>query len=334
MRAHVLIEELARIPSEMNRHTSDLVFRSEKFAFNPGTVTDEVHDGANLFVRDLLQNGIFPLPYDVTLFEIGPHGLFEGGATNCLSWSLIWKEVRDGSERMFMRNFVKFPGFTSVFVNPAVAEVIYKTPDSEGWWGYFNILGLETDGLAAFERGVARLADPAMQAEVISSLDRLGFNTIAIDRGGLVSDIMADPVGGFQESCVKSLDGCFYWALNAIGLMGARGVMTPITAAPKFLNAKRKKKGKPPLFEYRTIVVDLADTKIPGAKIGSDRASPRMHWRRGHVRTLKNGVKTMVRPCLVGDKASGFIKKDYVVDISRGLAEVNFDIPVNVEEPA
>lgn len=41
-------------------------------------------------------------------------------------------------------------------------------------------------------------------------------------------------------------------------------------------------------------------------------ASPRLHWRRGHIRHLGDEKKTWVRPCLVGDGEHGTIIHDYV----------------------
>jgi hypothetical protein len=39
---------------------------------------------------------------------------------------------------------------------------------------------------------------------------------------------------------------------------------------------------------------------IDGSEEGGTHASPRLHWRRGHVRRLANGKITNVRPTLVG----------------------------------
>lgn len=40
-------------------------------------------------------------------------------------------------------------------------------------------------------------------------------------------------------------------------------------------------------------------------------ASPRLHWRRGHIREYASGTKAWVRPHLVGTEAGGVIVHDY-----------------------
>jgi hypothetical protein len=42
------------------------------------------------------------------------------------------------------------------------------------------------------------------------------------------------------------------------------------------------------------------------------RASPRQHWRRGHIRTLPSGEKIAIQAMLINGR--GFISKEYVND--------------------
>lgn len=46
---------------------------------------------------------------------------------------------------------------------------------------------------------------------------------------------------------------------------------------------------------------------------GGTHASPRLHMRRGHWRTLASGKKVFVRESIVGDPDRGVVEKDYVV---------------------
>lgn len=78
------------------------------------------------------------------------------------------------------------------------------------------------------------------------------------------------------------------------------------------INAKRIRKNKKPLVEFRMITLDNTKT-IPSAPKGTTHASPRQHWRRGHWRNTKTGKKVWIDPMLVGDEANGVIVKDYVV---------------------
>lgn len=59
-------------------------------------------------------------------------------------------------------------------------------------------------------------------------------------------------------------------------------------------------------------------------RVGGTHASPRLHWRRGHIRHLRSGRKVPVRPTLVGLAERGFIDKDYAV--SRHKAEGRYDV--------
>jgi hypothetical protein len=51
--------------------------------------------------------------------------------------------------------------------------------------------------------------------------------------------------------------------------------------------------------------------------------SPRLHWRRGHHRTLYRGsereFETWVRPCLVGDPDKGFVRSSYRLTSDRAV---------------
>ena len=82
------------------------------------------------------------------------------------------------------------------------------------------------------------------------------------------------------------------------------------------INRSRAVKGKKPLsFAWRTVVV--APTKPPSEARGGTHASPRLHDRRGHWRTLKaSGKRVWVRDCKVGDASKGAIFKDYNVSPS------------------
>jgi hypothetical protein len=70
------------------------------------------------------------------------------------------------------------------------------------------------------------------------------------------------------------------------------------------LNRRRAEKGKPPIND--TIKVTLRAPRYVGGGTSQDtHASPRLHWRRGHFRTLKHekyGTERVVpvAPCLVG----------------------------------
>lgn len=85
------------------------------------------------------------------------------------------------------------------------------------------------------------------------------------------------------------------------------------TAQPTFINLKRKRKGKTALtFDWTTVEIKPpAPKNVPQ---GGTHASPRMHDRRGHWRTLKTtGKRVWVRDCKVGDASLGAVFHDYRV---------------------
>jgi hypothetical protein len=88
--------------------------------------------------------------------------------------------------------------------------------------------------------------------------------------------------------------------------------------APKFINAKRKAKGEPPLYEYRILTVDVRPRhETTGEPTGRHHASPRQHIRRGHIRHYKSGKNVWVQQMMVGDPARGRVDKDY--EIRKGV---------------
>jgi hypothetical protein len=78
------------------------------------------------------------------------------------------------------------------------------------------------------------------------------------------------------------------------------------------MNAKRMRKGKKPLLEFRMITIDGRKPDLPSTPHGTH-ASPRLHWRRGHWRNTKTGKKVWIDPMLVGDEKNGKIVKDYAI---------------------
>jgi len=87
-------------------------------------------------------------------------------------------------------------------------------------------------------------------------------------------------------------------------------VPTPEEAAT---NRKRISKGKKPLIEFKVAVIEGKKTTMSSTPHGTH-ASPRLHWRRGHWRTMsKSGKKTWIAPMEVGDEDNGRVIKTYAI---------------------
>jgi len=90
-------------------------------------------------------------------------------------------------------------------------------------------------------------------------------------------------------------------------------VSSGFTCRPQntFINRKRQAKGKPALL-FDWVTVEIGCRKEKNNSLGGTHASPRLHDRRGHWRTMKStGKKVWVKQCKVGDASKGVIFKDY-----------------------
>lgn len=76
-------------------------------------------------------------------------------------------------------------------------------------------------------------------------------------------------------------------------------------------NAKRIRKGKAPLYEWRTVELQRKPAELSAAPSGGTHASPRLHQRRGHWATSKLGKKFWRREAVVGNPENGMIFHDY-----------------------
>jgi len=86
---------------------------------------------------------------------------------------------------------------------------------------------------------------------------------------------------------------------------------------PAALNKKRQEHGKPPLFTYKTLHVlagERGASHDPRADDAEAKRSPRLHFRRGHVRRIGGGRITWVQQCMVGNGRLGVIEKAYALE--------------------
>jgi len=101
--------------------------------------------------------------------------------------------------------------------------------------------------------------------------------------------------------------------IQALSFMRCKNVYVNSIMPPRKLNEVRAKKGKSAFFEYKVMELKKQEVTIYRTGNHSDRASPRIHLRRGHIRRLPNGESTFVTPCVVGDKSMGVVMKDYAL---------------------
>jgi hypothetical protein len=92
-----------------------------------------------------------------------------------------------------------------------------------------------------------------------------------------------------EESLARVSRNSFHLMIGYTALLMSKEVNQQVFPAPERLNKRRLKKKKPPISERR--VITIRSNYIGGGDVGdliSGRKSPIMHWRRGHIRRLKD----------------------------------------------
>jgi hypothetical protein len=106
-------------------------------------------------------------------------------------------------------------------------------------------------------------------------------------------------------------------ALLAIYLtlvINSRSTEVTRESPPPQLNKARDKRGVTPLFDHRVVRI-VPQRFLRGAPGGGTHASPRLHWRRSHIRTLYRGTpderRILIPRCLVGRVELGTVSHEY-----------------------
>lgn len=67
------------------------------------------------------------------------------------------------------------------------------------------------------------------------------------------------------------------------------------------------------LFDYHVLMIQPGEERRPSEDRGGTHASPRTHFRRGHIRHLSTGPRIWVNSCVVSPGAIGTVNKDYAI---------------------
>lgn len=106
--------------------------------------------------------------------------------------------------------------------------------------------------------------------------------------------------------------------MGGTALMMSKDVETRVEAAPAKLNARRTSQGRPEIRERRIVVIRperQAHFKTAASEFAGLRCSPRMHWRRGHFRRIREDLIVPIAPMLINanEEAKPLVKKYVVV---------------------
>lgn len=109
--------------------------------------------------------------------------------------------------------------------------------------------------------------------------------------------------------------------VGTTAMLMSKDVHKTTEPAPLKLNAQRARKGRSPINDVHLIKIVASEEYryLEAGRAFGTHASPKMHWRRGHFRTLHRGEDTQkiipVAPSLIGanESARGVVPKEYMV---------------------
>lgn len=310
MQVQKLIEQL-RKGSDHQPELANAIVNSHKFAFDSGNVPENILDAASDYTRDLLSNGILPVPFDNCLFEFGPGGI---GDMCVRFWVFVgryeieeppgwqaWMATATQIKRPYMieqarQTGVSLDNLPLVNVAPDLAKILPEPATDNEPAGAFQVYGnKESEHYKKFMNNYE---------------ESPGLRQIASDQGINAHEL-------YSNISFDMFSPAFGYLLSILGLLSTKsGVKTTeVTASRPEIDAKRIKQGKAPLgYEHKVVTIDPGLLKMPGVvTAGGTHASPRMHWRRGHIRHYGDGKVTPVRPAIIGDVSRGVITHDYAL---------------------
>lgn len=183
----------------------------------------------------------------------------------------------------------------SILLSSAVGEITSLSfTKIESMWipsGFFHQFIVEEKML------LCRLGVPTLSGHTLEAMAEKG---ISLDFAAQQSQIDISFMGAFLFQFLQILQ--------------CNNVKQRRELAPMGMDRKRRKQGLAPCFSFRTLYLQKERTARAEKEMQEDsRTSPRLHFRRGHVRRLAPEVRTWVSSCMVGDETSGEIKKVYSI---------------------
>lgn len=119
-----------------------------------------------------------------------------------------------------------------------------------------------------------------------------------------------------DDDYAGAIDRVINFTMGATSLLLSKEIATDVVEAPAKVNKERARKGRLPVRERRVIRVrpEYKAAHALSAEGFGERASPRMHWRRGHFRRVREDMVIPIAPMLINaNEAAKPLAKKYVV---------------------
>jgi len=282
-KSHLLIGLLRQLSNPHTRHP----LRAGVFDFYE-LLVPYIERSAKFFLRaDVIQNelietgtsymeeDVWQLPFQYTLFEYEFEKRPNGGHEFAFCCTI------DDMEKL------KVVVDTQPATRPGI-YVVHMTLQPD--------LQVDTIGLAARIEYGSGLQPTVSVAEIAQEHEQSRYDVLDRDRG---------------KRYLQALSGL---VIGTVALLDVKGVEADLVVAPEKLNKRRIKRGKTPLYEHRVIKIGGFSKAGHVLGVGINHASPRTHWRRGHVRTLASGKKIPIAAMLINKHGRGFISHEYEVE--------------------
>lgn len=220
---------------------------------------EELYETALSFLAD----GFLNLPFDENLFVVKDHDVSgDDVALFCFKMTDLYKKN--------LIDFQKSLGFSSARVKIENALI-----------GFFPVI---------------RFKEPMKYFGYVAPGDTVGFIfKDKNDNNG--KNILAGISWDTSKEVELTLTANGYAIIQAMMLMNTKYVEKIDCVIPEKLNKSRARRGKPILRDYS--IIKINQKYLERSQDGESHASPKPHWRRGHIRTLQDGRKIPVQPCLV-----------------------------------
>lgn len=94
-------------------------------------------------------------------------------------------------------------------------------------------------------------------------------------------------------------------------MLNSKSTESVVEPAPAKLNAARVKRGHAPLAAHRVVRIVPRRFQYERGPLGHERLSPRLHWRRSHLRHYADGKMVVIARMLVGKAELGEVSHEY-----------------------